>query len=212
MTGKPAYKEREERIRLLEEELVRLRSCDEMPQEGDQRYLAAEGERNHSQQEARRLAAEQVTLAEIGRIISSTPEIEKIYEQFATIAKILVPFDSLSVNLVNLPQKTFRFAYNFGRDAFDERVGLEIPLTGSMTELVVRQQKTLLFNASDVAEITRLFPTLTMVLSFHAGFLSNMLVPLFAKNAVIGVLHFRARRLDAFGEEAGCQPDESGCH
>ena len=38
-------------------------------------------------------------IAEIGRLISSTLDIDEVYERFAAEAKKLIPFDRLAVNL-----------------------------------------------------------------------------------------------------------------
>ena len=42
-------------------------------------------------------------LAEIGRLIGSTLDIEEVYERFAAEARKLIPFDRLAVNLYQNP-------------------------------------------------------------------------------------------------------------
>jgi len=61
----------------------------------------AEEELRRSRNVAERLAHEKAIIAEIGRIISSTLEIEEVYEKFVAEARKLIPFDSLMINLIN---------------------------------------------------------------------------------------------------------------
>jgi len=53
-------------------------------------------------------------LAEIGRIISSSLNIEEVYQQFAKEAKKLIPFDRVVVNLLNPDKKTITVTYVAG--------------------------------------------------------------------------------------------------
>ena len=50
------------------------------------------------------LATEMLIIAEIGRLIGSTLDIDEVYERFAAEARKLIPFDRLVVNL-NKPQE-----------------------------------------------------------------------------------------------------------
>ncbi len=54
-----------------------------------------------SEEEATRLAQENAVMAEIGRIISSTLNIEEVYERFAAEARKLIPFGRIVVALNN---------------------------------------------------------------------------------------------------------------
>ncbi|MHB8908109.1 MAG: hybrid sensor histidine kinase/response regulator [Syntrophales bacterium] len=150
----------------------------------------------------RRTRAEQevATLAEIGRVIGSTLDIKQVYEKFASITRRLIPFDALSVNLIDVPNDIFRIAYHAGLDLPGRTAGVNIPLAGTMTEHVMRNRKAMMFNASSVEEITRLHPGVTRALSIQTGFLTNMLIPLFANDAIIGILHFRAKKLNAYSD------------
>ena len=54
-----------------------------------------------SEEEAKRLAQENAIMAEIGRIISSTLNIQEVYERFAEEAHKLIPFDRIAINIIN---------------------------------------------------------------------------------------------------------------
>jgi PAS domain S-box-containing protein len=147
-----------------------------------------------------RLAGELAALAEIGRVIGSAPDIEQVYDRFAAITRRLIPFDTLSVNLIDTAQGLFRIAHFSGIDLPGRKVGDAVPIAGSMTGYVLDRRKGMIFAASTPEESARLYPQFTQIVSIQAGFRSNMLVPLFANDAMIGVLHFRAKEEAAYGE------------
>ncbi len=59
----------------------------------------AEEEERRSRELAEQLAGELTVIAEIGRLIGSTLNIEEVYERFAAEARKLIPFDRIVVNL-----------------------------------------------------------------------------------------------------------------
>ena len=61
-------------------------------------------------------ATEYAVLAEIGRIISSTLNIDEIYEQFAHQVSLLIPFDRLSIAAIDLEAQTVQAVYSAGGD------------------------------------------------------------------------------------------------
>ena len=150
--------------------------------------------------ERERTEKELSAIAEIGRGISSTLDIDRVYGRFVSITRELIPFDTLSVNLTDPSKNLFRIVYFSGSDFPGRRAGTEIPLDGTMTEHVVRGRKAVIFTASNTEELARVYPELTKRLSIQAGFHSSMLIPLFSNDAVIGVLHFRAKKENAYTE------------
>jgi PAS domain S-box-containing protein len=63
-----------------------------------------EEELRRNQDVAERLAQEIEVIAEIGKVVGSTLEIEAIYERFAAEVRKLIPFDRLAVNLHDFDQ------------------------------------------------------------------------------------------------------------
>ncbi len=53
------------------------------------------------EKEVNRLAQENAIMAEIGRIISSTLSIDEVYKLFTDEVKKLIPFDWISISLIN---------------------------------------------------------------------------------------------------------------
>src|SRR3990172_8323189 len=64
-----------------------------------------------SEKAARRLAQESELIAEIGRIISLTPNIEEVYERFAEKVREVIPFDRIAVNTINMKDHTRTIRY-----------------------------------------------------------------------------------------------------
>jgi PAS domain S-box-containing protein len=184
---------------LIEENSTLKQRIRELEQ-SESKCKLVEEEKHKNQGTTERLANELAIVAEIGRVISSTLSIDEVYEQFASITRKLIPVDTLSVNLIDVPQNLFRIAHISGLDLPGRTIGRDIPLNGSMTEYVMRKQKAMMFNASNIEELSRLHPGITRRLSIQAGFQSNMLIPLFSNDAIIGVLHFRAKKHNAYSE------------
>ena len=143
-----------------------------------------------------RLAKENGIIAAIGRIISSTPNIEKVYERFAEEVKKLIPFERLSVNLNDLGKGVIVNAYASGIEVTGRQPGDLIPLAGSLNERIMRTRESLLIQTEDAEELARNFPTLLS--TFQAGFRSMLSVPLISSDEVIGVLHFRSAKPKAY--------------
>lgn len=106
-------------------------------------------------EEARRLAEENAVVAEVGRIISSTLNIEEVYERFAEEVHKLIPFDRIAINLTNFEDKTVTVAYVFGLDVPERRVGVIFPLAGSINERLTKNRSTLFIQIRDENHIQK---------------------------------------------------------
>ncbi|NWF55743.1 MAG: GAF domain-containing protein [Syntrophaceae bacterium] len=142
------------------------------------------------------LAQENGIIAAIGRIISSTPNIEKVYERFAEEVKKLIPFDRLAVNLNDLGRGLIVNAYAAGIAVSGRQPGDLIPLAGSLNERILHTRESFLIQSEDGEEVAKNFPSLLS--TFQAGFRSLLSVPLIASDEVIGALHFRSIQPKAY--------------
>jgi diguanylate cyclase (GGDEF)-like protein/PAS domain S-box-containing protein len=152
-----------------------------------------------SEETAKRLAQENSIMAEIGRIISSTLDIEAIHEHFAEEVKKLIPFDRIAINTINFEDKTVTIAYVTGIDVKDRLKGATIPLVGTLAGEVVRTRKSMVIQAEDPKKVTGRFPGL--LVSFQAGIRSLMAIPLISKDEVVGALHFHSMEPNAYREK-----------
>ena len=79
----------------------------------NERRQAEEAQRE-SVKAAKRLSQENAIIAEIGRIISSTLNIEEVYEGFADEVRKVIPFDRIVIDGYNPEEDSVPIAYVTG--------------------------------------------------------------------------------------------------
>jgi len=158
----------------------------------------AEKALQQSEAEAQQLARENAIMAEIGRIISSTLNIEEVYERFANEVRKLIPSDRTSINIFNPEAGTFTNTYVTGVEVAGRRAGESYPLAGSISEEIMRTRKSILFQTEDQHELELHFPHL--LTTFQSGLRSMISVPLISGDQVIGALHLRSIKSNAYSE------------
>ena len=137
-------------------------------------------------------------LAEIGQIISSSLNIDDVYERFAAKVRELISFDRIVITVVQPERNIFTTAYVMGGDVRDRRPGDVAGLSDSVTQEVIRRRSGLIIQSEDVAELRSRFSALLP--AYQAGFRSFLSVPLIANDEVIGALHLEATASNAYGE------------
>ena len=143
-----------------------------------------------------RLLQENTTLVEIGRIISSTLNIEEVYERFAEEVRKLLSFDRISINVVDPENDTARSIYIAGVDVTGRRPGDTPPLQGTALLECMRTRSSMLIQPENVEECLARFPALLP--TFQAGLHSIMFVPLISKDQWIGALSLRSFKAKAY--------------
>jgi signal transduction histidine kinase/CheY-like chemotaxis protein/HAMP domain-containing protein len=159
----------------------------------------AEEEKHRNQERAERLAEEMAIIAEIGRVVGSTLDINQVYERVTTETRKLIPSDRLLVNLKKTPEGQFIAAYVSGIDNPGRRVGDLYPSQGSATGVVMHTRTGILIQPTDPEEIKDLYPNLYE--TFKTGLRSTMSVPLISMDEVIGSMNFRSKTLKAYTEQ-----------
>jgi PAS domain S-box-containing protein len=154
-----------------------------------------------NRKKAERLTEEMAVIAEIGRVIGSTLDIDEVYERFAVEVSKLIPFDRIHVNLNNPDGKSFTITYVSGCDIPGRRPGDKVPLAGSVSEYVSRLRSGIFFHPVEVDEVDGRFPAASTATTFRAGMRSMMCVPLISRDEVIGCLHFRSEKTNAYSEQ-----------
>jgi diguanylate cyclase (GGDEF)-like protein/PAS domain S-box-containing protein len=144
-------------------------------------------------------AKEMAIIAEIGRIISSTMNIEEVYERFAEEVRKLIPFDRIVINIIDVKMNVVTNVYMAGKGIGNRKVGVNYPLEGSGNFEMVRTRSSLLLQTEDFDEYRDRFPMLLS--TFQAGFRSIMNVPIFSKGEIIGGLLLRCIRPYAYTEK-----------
>ncbi len=141
---------------------------------------------------------EDAALAEIGRIMSSSLEINEVYERFAELARKLIPGDRVSINIVNPEDGTFHNAHVSGIDVPERRQGRFTPLEGSVTHEVLTTKSSVLVHPESLEYLESRYPGL--VPEFRTGMRSMLSSPLISDDKVIGVLHFRSLQPRAYAQ------------
>ena len=148
---------------------------------------------------ATRLAQENAIMAKIGRIISSTLNIDEVYEPFADEVRQVIPFDRVSVNVINPDRASITITYAFGIKVGALQVGDVLPLDDPLSENVVSRRQGILIQVEDESElVNKDYPNL--VKHFRAGIRSVMTVPLISKDQVIGIFHLQSLKPNAYTE------------
>lgn len=151
-----------------------------------------------SEERARRIALQNSALAEIGRIISSTPKIKDIYDQFAAAAKGLIPFDRVAINLFDYETRSFSLAYASGEKIPGFEMANRHPLKGSINQKMIENRSPILLTPKRFEDIESEYPSIRG--RWQAGFRSYLSAPLISGDHVIGGLHLLSRKHAAYTE------------
>jgi PAS domain S-box-containing protein len=151
-----------------------------------------------SEEEAKRLSQENALMAEIGRIISSTLEIDEVYARFAEAVRHLIDFDRIAITIIDAEHDAATIAYAIGKEMPGRQPGEVFPLSQSVNEHILKTRSSILAQAEDICEIKKRFPFLPA--SFLTGFRSIISVPLISKDKVFGTLNLRSIKPNAYTE------------
>jgi len=167
----------------------------------DQDELVAEHKKveealRKSEEQARQLAQENSIMAEIGRIISSTFNLEEVYEHFTEELNQLIPLDRTTFTIINPGNSTISYAYVSGIEIPEYRAGTVIPLAGSTTEKAAGTKQGLIIEVEDKNEVDLQFPAFSPV--FKAGIRSVIAIPLISRDQVIAVLTLQSMKRNAY--------------
>ena len=155
-------------------------------------------QREKAERAARQLAAENHLLADVGRIITLSPNIDDVYQRFADRVREHISFDYMSISLVGVEDGVSISTYVSGVDVPGKRAGNRIPLAGALTGMVARTRTSKLIVTDNREELISTFPGL--LADFDAGYRSFLSVPLIAGDEVIAVLNVRSAQQNAFSE------------
>ena len=152
----------------------------------------------HSEQALRELAAKQMALAEIGRVVSSSLQLEQVFDSFADQVGRLMAFDRITIGVIDRDRNTYETAFARGVDVGARGRGHVISLRGSIAERVVETKSTVLFQPLSLEEAERRFPVASPV--FEADLRSFLCAPLISNDGVIGLLQIQSAQAEAYSE------------
>ena len=153
-------------------------------------------ENNAAASAAQRLAWQNAGLAEIGRVISSSLDIEDVYALFADQTLHLIPYDRISINMIREETGEFITAYVIGEAVRGRAVGETTRIAGTFTEQVIRNRQATVFHPGSKEAMLGRFPGLGP--EYESGIRSFLSVPLIFNDRVIAVLNFRSLSEDTY--------------
>ena len=142
--------------------------------------------------EAELLAGENALLAEIGRIITSSLDIDDVYERFAQEVKNLLPFDRIAISIVDFNTQSFVNEYVLGVFAAGRERGSTVPLEGTMVGQVLESRDAIILQGN-IDELAERYPHMV-----RSGLMSVLAAPIIFQNEVLGVLHLRSLKPNAY--------------
>jgi GAF domain-containing protein len=136
---------------------------------------------------------EKAVVDEVARTVTSTLDIDQVYEKFAAEVKKLVDFDRVTISLFDEAAGTFSPTYVAGVHMEGRDLHSPVPLEGTMVERVLRTGLPVLCEdirtgsfSGDPARI-------------KAGLYSCMTVPLFSKTQIVGTMTLQSCRVSGYG-------------
>src|SRR4030043_1159013 len=156
----------------------------------------AEEKLRRSEEEAKRLAQENAVMAEIGRIMSSTLNIEEIYERFIEEVRKLIQGDRITIAIGDPNGSILTLAYAWGLEVEGQKTGGVYPLAGTASRKAMQIRSSILTQGENIEEVLRLFPAFSSY--YRSGFQSMIVVPLISKKNVIGTLLFLSTKPKAY--------------
>ncbi len=143
-------------------------------------------------------AHEDSVLTEIGRIISSSRDIDEVYERFAEQVNALIPFDRTLILLVDHERELLTVADQQGIVVPHRTKGATIPLAGSQTEQILRTRSSVMVQTEKRTELEDGY--FQLLPAFDSGLRSFLTAPLSSKDDVIGVLQFQSKKTAAYDQ------------
>ncbi len=162
----------------------------------DNSMLHEETQRAHQAQ--RQLAEENAVMAEIGRIVNSSLDIDEVYQRIGSQVGKLVDFDRLTINLIDRENGTATSTFITGIYIPEIPTGRVFQLSGSSSGLAASTKVTQLILPQSEQELADLFPP--MVAAYQAGIKSFMLVPLLSQGEVVAVMRIQSFEANAYNE------------
>ena len=135
-------------------------------------------------------------LAQIGRIITSSADIDEVYVRFTEAVTSAIPADRLSIVVVDSEALQHKARYYAGIDVPLATLDVWRPLEGQVIESVVRRQQPQIVDDRNVADVLTRSPRLRD--GIDAGLRTWMDVPVVLEQTVVAVMRFMSRTPNAY--------------
>jgi len=136
---------------------------------------------------------EMAVVDEVARIITSTLDIDQVYEQFAAEVKKLVDFDCARISIIDSDNNELKLAHVSGQ-AGSFPAGASVPLEGTVSYPVMKTRHSLILD--DLAEDTQYWSSQQLL---EDGLRSEITVPLICNDRVIATLVLLSQAPNTYG-------------
>ncbi|NQW18843.1 MAG: GAF domain-containing protein [Chloroflexi bacterium] len=148
--------------------------------------------------QAQNEARERTVLAELSRIITSTSDIQKVYDLATELVRELIPFDRIVITTIDRSRNLATDRYVAGLQIPGGEVGASLPLDQSLTGELVKVPGPRFFSGNEANELATLYPGDQD--RIKAGLMSLVAAPLIWDDEAIGMLLLRSKHENAYGE------------
>ena len=155
-----------------------------------------------NEQKLLKLNQEAEFMAEIGKVVNSSMNLEEIFSTFSEKANKLIPFDGIAVGLIEADAGRVVLGYVSGSELETRQRGDNYPLKASLAEISLRTKSSILLAPEDreaYDQLTARFEGL--IPPFQAGMKSLVSAPLIYRDSVIGVLNFWSKKERLYNED-----------
>ena len=164
---------------------------------GDRQQLArSEAQVRRSEEVQRRLANDNAAIAEIGRIMTSSRDIDEVYEPFVKQVRKLVPSDRTTITLIDDKLEVVTNEYVLGPEVPGRGQGSTFPVDGSLTQVVMRERRGVLVPIEDEEQLAH--TSMGLLPFYRAGYRALLSAPLIYQDRVVGALHLWSKCSTAF--------------
>ena len=149
--------------------------------------------------ERQKLAEEQSRIADIGRIVSSTLDVQEVLEAFVEQARELVPLDRIIITSVNDESTMWVNVLGDGIGIDTESIGIARPIdSNTFQKKVISEQWQFSANGEEYSEYAKSIPAELKL--YNAGLRSILLIPLIWQGRCFGSMNLRSVDPEAYGE------------
>ena len=138
---------------------------------------------------------EMAAVDEVARVITSTLDIEEVYEQFASEVKMLMDVDQIWISMIDESKDVLHLSYGVALNPSTSFYRRQIiPLEGTFSGHVANARETLIIN--DLAKENTFWPAPLLI---EDGLSNTITVPLISKDKLIGTLSVLSAESHAYG-------------
>ncbi|MBT6680654.1 MAG: GAF domain-containing protein [Chloroflexi bacterium] len=162
-------------------------------------HLAPAMERARLREALEQEIRERETMAAIGRVIGSSPDLSQMSNRFPRLIGSLLPADRIAISTMSVDEESLIDLYVYGIEVPErDRTDQHVTSHRSMLETMVEDGQTRYVTGRKPDDIVRQVPHLLP--GFRAGLRSFLSVPLVVNETVFGALHLRSTEPDAYDE------------